>query len=1146
MAEQNTQIQRVLIKPPLKGLDMHTDPLSITEQDARELINYMPPTTMLQVRPAYEALKQFQGVCLGIFSYYNGEIIQIPWEQVVVGKIFDFPSIAPMNSRVLMKMKGWLGEGKIAEFDPLAILNNPNVTIKEYGVEVDSWKEEYVNISNWLLLPDGTKRTLCVIYQPKYGFCATAFKLADPNDKSDDPKKTTIATIDQITLYRNYVYFSRLFGSDIFYYDAALGSPEKDGNWEADKSFWIWERDQEVGENAYMPTIAGTWSLVGITKEGGYILKLFQLSVNSSTGSQSYLAIMMNTGELILYGGMHPVLDEKDTTEFKIVGQWNVPIPLNSRCICEVEGETFIATENGFISLNRIAFNTNSNITMNIEYKLTNLFDTYSFKASTFREFFFLKYMAERRLLFFNVPTSMSFPLHEIAPGFIFNTDNFLQFPNRYDPTTYKSTEINKMITDWLAHYTLKYMLNYTLAIKFVKTDNTLLGEGIYFNTKTTLLGIANTKTCATEITLDLRVTENNTLTNYNLVTVKATCTNYELPIGIGDPGETNIYITDIAINTSMLNTSTEAVYFPQDNWGKNVFDGGKEVEYIYPSVDAIGFVQGTLLDSKVGMVYTYRESKTEWGLLLKTEKPLPTKNLEELINLYFFSDKRENDVDNNNKYIYPNHILWRVMYNIAYCINPGDYKNMPSSLGNGFVRKLTLVRTKKDKTETLNFIIETKAWFKDLGSDTTTILLLLGIKVYVTPEEWGGTNSRVFYNEERDYYLRATESGDGWNRPELRNITKEIDSDTDLFDFTNVTCTNITETYNWLISDDRLIDDYKARLTKVGYKHIDQGLFADDTMHDLLVEDWEDGQNPVDITPDIGVDNNKGGKTNYILSCFKYEALVDTQSFSHYNIKDVPFVNAITVVGPYKSTQYVFNTQYGTWAQWEDLQMATMFEHAGNFFFIRQEEADPGADLPGLRQYSTLCRFNKDFNLDDNKRPINVSHLSGWADLNSNLNKQIKKVKIYGTSAAFWRDQEIPKGTIDETIPYFDPDFPSTADSENKNPVKPFYEFLYALDFKDPNSVFYQHYLNLFQIQAKILRHMGKSFNDIPKFTTNELKIYKRALVSEALRVQNIQLSLLNVDPASKISIGSKMAINMANVIIYGYELYYNLTNFY
>lgn len=330
----------------------------------------------------------------------------------------------------------------------------------------------------------------------------------------------------------------------------------------------------------------------------------------------------------------------------------------------------------------------------------------------------------------------------------------------------------------------------------------------------------------------------------------------------------------------------------------------------------------------------------------------------------------------------------------------------------------------------------------------------------------------------------------------------------------------------------------------------------------DNFDKNWVSDNNASDInTPG-------GGRFNWIFSAFYFLAS-DSQNYTHYNFKDLPFINQTTVVAPYESTQFVFNTQYGTWSQWEDINMASMFEHAGNFFFLRQE-TDKEHDVTGYHQITKLCQFNYDLNMDENVRPVNVSHLSGWTELNNNLNKQLKKVKIYGTSAAFWRDKEIPAvvnipeqkdGTttyplnmefLDKTTPYFDPKFPNFTPEQAyqqyiiRTPVDPFYQFKYALDFKDPVPVYYQHYLNVYQIKLKVLRKMGKTIEDVPKFTTNERRLYQSLITTEALRVQNIQLSLLNVDPASKISIGSEMAITVANVIIYGYELYFNLTNFY
>jgi hypothetical protein len=231
-----------------------------------------------------------------------------------------------------------------------------------------------------------------------------------------------------------------------------------------------------------------------------------------------------------------------------------------------------------------------------------------------------------------------------------------------------------------------------------------------------------------------------------------------------------------------------------------------------------------------------------------------------------------------------------------------------------------------------------------------------------------------------------------------------------------------------------------------------------------------------------------------------------------------VPIFGGMNILAPFRSTQYVMDSLYGTWAQWKDVNLMDGVTHLDEFYFVVPQDYSPNINYDGfVYNTSMLCKFNMNFDGDfaelmhpTEKKPITVSYKTAATNFNSNQVKQLLKIKIYGTASTFW------------------------GENANKLSVTMYSDFL-----KNP-TYYYQHETQKSSIH-KILG-LPAGF-DLRKLSYSQMKQYYKKYIELSSDIRNIEMSLIG-KPSTRIALEMNMEIEEHNIIIYGYELYFKLLN--
>jgi hypothetical protein len=251
----------------------------------------------------------------------------------------------------------------------------------------------------------------------------------------------------------------------------------------------------------------------------------------------------------------------------------------------------------------------------------------------------------------------------------------------------------------------------------------------------------------------------------------------------------------------------------------------------------------------------------------------------------------------------------------------------------------------------------------------------------------------------------------------------------------------------------------------------------------------------------------------------------------ANFDLSVVPFISYTNVIGMYKSTQYVFDTHYGTWSQWKDVDMVDAVEHQDEFYFVRMEPKVLAKNAEEISRRCMLCKFNPDYNGDfedeeGNYTPIVATYQAGHTDLAlGHSRKQFKKVKILGTAPVFWGQE------VGDNPPFtfkFETDFVPQADVKY-----PYYG--YSTN-PDNDGKLLHPVMKAFREKYGII----KSYKDL---TYMEKKMYLKLYAEIAQNVKSIELPLVS-GPCDRISMGCKLEVTEHNLIIYGYELFYEVVN--
>jgi hypothetical protein len=244
----------------------------------------------------------------------------------------------------------------------------------------------------------------------------------------------------------------------------------------------------------------------------------------------------------------------------------------------------------------------------------------------------------------------------------------------------------------------------------------------------------------------------------------------------------------------------------------------------------------------------------------------------------------------------------------------------------------------------------------------------------------------------------------------------------------------------------------------------------------------------------------------------------VEAVKNTNFDLTLIPLLTGINILAPFRSSQYVMDSSYGTWSQWKDINMVDGIDHVNEFYFIIPQDFKPDAAEGGfIYNQSFLCKFNPEVNGDfydmihpDNAKPISVSYKTAATNFGNNNIKQISKIKLYGSASTFW------------------------GYKANNLKVTMHSDF-----FENP----YQKYQHTHKgIGIREVLGLGADF-DLRNLTYSQIKKYQRLYAEASSHIRNVEMGLI-CKPANRIALEVDMKIEEHNIIIYGYELYFKILN--
>jgi hypothetical protein len=246
-------------------------------------------------------------------------------------------------------------------------------------------------------------------------------------------------------------------------------------------------------------------------------------------------------------------------------------------------------------------------------------------------------------------------------------------------------------------------------------------------------------------------------------------------------------------------------------------------------------------------------------------------------------------------------------------------------------------------------------------------------------------------------------------------------------------------------------------------------------------------------------------------------------------NLSFIPFVDCIELIAGYRSEQYVFDSQYGTWSRWTDLNMLDVLEHVDEIYFTVPQDINMEAAAKGDFVYNT-CKvaklnpnvFGDNWQVNENpplkNKSIHVAYETAPSTLNQSQLKQFHRIKIFGSASSFWGD--------------------------NANSLK----LTLSCDFNRENPLSYQHVTNSgIQMALEKIGHKNVLRGDVHQHLKTlspiEYKSFLREYEAAADLTKFIDMGIKG-KVCTRMSLLVEMDILEKDVVIYGYEIYYKLLN--
>lgn len=132
--------------------------------------------------------------------------------------------------------------------------------------------------------------------------------------------------------------------------DAAITDSDVTGFCAHKSRVWYWSRKSDEACYTALNARGGTlvrFPLGYVAQTGGNIILIETLTMDGGNGPDDFLAFVLDTGECLIYQGSDP----GDPADWAIVGRFNVPPPLNGKCVTRIGGDSLMLTQAGLIPL---------------------------------------------------------------------------------------------------------------------------------------------------------------------------------------------------------------------------------------------------------------------------------------------------------------------------------------------------------------------------------------------------------------------------------------------------------------------------------------------------------------------------------------------------------------------------------------------------------------------------------------------------------------------------------------------------------------------------------------------------------------------------------------------------------------------------
>jgi hypothetical protein len=247
-----------------------------------------------------------------------------------------------------------------------------------------------------------------------------------------------------------------------------------------------------------------------------------------------------------------------------------------------------------------------------------------------------------------------------------------------------------------------------------------------------------------------------------------------------------------------------------------------------------------------------------------------------------------------------------------------------------------------------------------------------------------------------------------------------------------------------------------------------------------------------------------------------------ETQTYiNNFDLSAIPIFSLCNVVCDYGSTQYVFDSHFGTWSSFTGVNMMRGVEFQNDFYYFTPSSikyTDNGYVTSGVH----VMRLNEN-NLGDynehtgnNDIAIQTSFKTPMSfDLGNPNKKMFKRLKIFGTPSTFWQSST----SSDKVYPLVVTPY---VDFKTGQPVS----FVHTFDHAVSKKVLAKHFVG------------AKSYHELSKL---EQKKFWKLYMSENDMIAQIDLPLI-AHVGSRFGVKIDNAIKEAYVNVYGIEVVFDM----